>query len=963
MPGLAKVIVVDPDARAGRQVQLGFEREGVPTRLLTVPHDPARLELSSADADEAGLVIVGGHADRGLELLRHVRALLDADHLDTPLLFAGGSVRRTDAERAGADEVLLQPAYLRDVVTIGRLLRNVASHQRSHITGSLAEMSGVLTLVRALSALGRSAVLTLMRGLRRGEVRFFEGEVTSAQVGLIHGQAALHQLLLWTDARFEFHYEDIVRRQQIPLDGEELWADAESFLAGVRDASGQLSPSVVLEQDAPRVQSLGKEIPPEVHGVLRMFDGHRMLADVLEDSPYRVFETLRVTQRAVDAGLLRVTSQGKSKATWRAVLSIEEWLVGGQAVVDATPARPRRESQSGRPRTKRRANTPISTAPPSSMPTNNKVDWGQLVPRSVGAEVGPLAGVVPAAQRSGEISLPATREAPREKLESLMDTGARERIFSRDLGMEPSIVLDDPSGRIKRASSEATRALEEDEWERVELEARRRVAETGEHAPIRSPDVHSLPTEQLPPIAATRASADEDVTEQRAKVEVLDVADAKAAAEAEAEAARIAAEAEAETKRQAALEAERSAAAEAAAPVRTTDPADLVRQLVRDETDGDLDVTVPRERVVIDPPVDEPRVLVSPEPSAPASGPRSKPTLRPMASVRPDSVPTRAKTVTGPPPALPAIPDTRAKTPTAPPSLPGLPAPRAKTPTAPPAIPEIRAKQPTAPPAPASERKRKPTNQPGDRKRAQTNPPSERGKKRTSKPHRAITTPPVIAETVPSAETAVTTVRPAPARAESPPVEEHPFVAALLVKPPTGPVGVAKSPEPAIMQPIEDEPSDGVVRPIEGETSSRSLPPPPKLDVVDDRPAAKTGEISSPGTRKEPVAEPAPEVEPSILIHDLSTIHDAVAAVATAQAAAPPTPDAKSPVQEGLVSAVRKDATGAFTKAEEDFFREGYEQEKQLHREPVLGESFDDLDDGYQPAGFWDRLRGKKKKR
>ena len=29
MPGLSKVIVLDPDVRAGRQVQLGFEREGV----------------------------------------------------------------------------------------------------------------------------------------------------------------------------------------------------------------------------------------------------------------------------------------------------------------------------------------------------------------------------------------------------------------------------------------------------------------------------------------------------------------------------------------------------------------------------------------------------------------------------------------------------------------------------------------------------------------------------------------------------------------------------------------------------------------------------------------------------------------------------------------------------------------------------------------------------------------------
>src|SRR6185369_15390371 len=102
----------------------------------------------------------------------------------------------------------------------------------------------------------------------------------------------------------------------------------ERFLEGVRDSSGGLSPSMVLEQDVPRVQALGKQIPTEVYGVLRMFDGHRVLTDVLEDSAYRVFETLRVAQRAVEIGLLRVVDKEPPRPAWRAILGIEEWLVG-----------------------------------------------------------------------------------------------------------------------------------------------------------------------------------------------------------------------------------------------------------------------------------------------------------------------------------------------------------------------------------------------------------------------------------------------------------------------------------------------------------------------------------------------------------------------------------------------------------------------------------------------------------
>ena len=44
MTGTSKVIVLDPDARSGRQLRLGFEREGVPTAAL----DANRPEIKEA---------------------------------------------------------------------------------------------------------------------------------------------------------------------------------------------------------------------------------------------------------------------------------------------------------------------------------------------------------------------------------------------------------------------------------------------------------------------------------------------------------------------------------------------------------------------------------------------------------------------------------------------------------------------------------------------------------------------------------------------------------------------------------------------------------------------------------------------------------------------------------------------------------------------------------------------------
>ncbi|MBA3458103.1 MAG: hypothetical protein H0T42_33785 [Deltaproteobacteria bacterium] len=159
-----------------------------------------------------------------------------------------------------------------------------------------------------------------------------------------------------------------------------------------------------------------------------------------------------------------------------------------------------------------------------------------------------------------------------------------------------------------------------------------------------------------------------------------------------------------------------------------------------------------------------------------------------------------------------------------------------------------------------------------------------------------------------------------------------------------------------------DDASDGVVQRISTmESLPVPRPPPPPTEIPhDDRPEAKTGEISQ-GRSTRQTAEPESS-EPSILVTDLAAAHSAVAAAAIAQVAVPPTADIASPSRELAVSDVRKDAV-AFSEAEEAFFRAGTEKapsSKAAVTAPV--DTFDDLDEGYQPVGFWDRLRGKKKK-
>ncbi|MDB4952968.1 MAG: response regulator receiver protein [Myxococcales bacterium] len=882
MSGPSKVIVLDPDPRAGRQVQLGFGREGVEAILAEVPEDPTKLELTNR---ESSLVLVGGSNGAAVEIVRRMRQLLTQNDVDIPIVFAGSGALRSELELAGADEIVMRPAYLRDVVTIGRLLRGVPATQRTHLVGSLVETTGVYTLVRALSALGRSAVLTLVRGLRRGEVRFYKGEVTSAQVGLIHGQAAFHQLLLWTDARFDFHHEDIVRRQQIPLAPDELFADAERFLDGVRTSAGGLSPALVLEQNVLRIHGLGNQVPTEVHGVLRMFDGHRVLADVLEDSPYRVFETLRVAQKAVEAGLLKPIDGQKTKATWRTLLTIEEWLVGSEtreAVVARTSqldSGPIGTSKKKKKRNKKRRNTPPAGTPA----TKPDIDWGALVPRTVGSEVGPLAGVVPAMASSGEFTV-TTRDVKREGLEALMDTDKREKIFPTEVAIEPSVVWNEVAEAEVAAKTPA-------DDEVAAREAADREATVKAEAAAREAAVRE---------AKAKAEAE---AQARAAEHEAEMAVKRAAAKAEVERA-ITARAEAEEQRE--REQAQSRVREAVDRMRIDrELADLAAKKTQLETERDARKEAARREA------EESMAMVK---AALERRTREEAEARIRAIAEAEQRAAAARS-----PVIPGATDDVITEPVPKQEL------DAATSNASMLVKQLVAEAVAG-------------DVVGDSVR--TNVGSALTVTETA------TATVTVADTVTvvaSADTAVLTATPTVTVRETP-------VASPVVSSGT-PVAT------------EDDPSDGVVRGMiatadTARLAARARRPstsPPENDGPPEK--EKTGEIRE--RPKRTTIEPATS-EPSILVTDLAAIHSVIgAALASHSGPVAPTPDASSPARELAVAETRADAIAA-SEAEEAFFRKADSSHPHMRTSPT--ESFDDLDEGYEPPKFWDRVFGRQKR-
>ncbi len=314
---ISKLIVVSPSAPVSEAVRFAFERAGAQASLFSAA---AALADGRADGQARAqlCVVATDDAADAVALVEATRAALGPS--PPPLLCLGPPALSAEAARkAGADEVVLAPVMARDLVTLSQLLVTTATPDGARTSsiceGQLSDYHSVYYLARAIALRGESAVLSLVRGLRRGELRFFRGEITSAHVGALHGLAALHQLLLWSRAHLELRTEHVIPRRQIPLSANEILADAERFVRELRAVLGPLLPAAVYELVRAEVEPYEDDIPQAVYRILLLFDGYRTMADVIEDSPYRVKETIRIARRLDELGWIEATATARDTRT------------------------------------------------------------------------------------------------------------------------------------------------------------------------------------------------------------------------------------------------------------------------------------------------------------------------------------------------------------------------------------------------------------------------------------------------------------------------------------------------------------------------------------------------------------------------------------------------------------------------------------------------------------------------
>jgi CheY-like chemotaxis protein len=316
------LVVLDAAGKSGAALAFGFERAGYKVYATRDGEDA----LSMAQTRVPQLVVVAVDGPEALSIVGRVRE--EAVTRELPVVAIGERGRREEALRAGVDEFIARPAFIRDVLTLSRLAVAVRQDGDDGGVVGLLEDYGLYFLVRALAVAGRSCVMELERGRRLGEVQVAKGAVVAARVGRMTGIAAFHHLLLWGEASLSLRFESPAAERRIAANVDDLLDVGARFAAEFETVAARVGgPQAVYAHEPRRAAEARAQIPAEVMVLVKQYDGRKPLIDIVEDSPFKPFDTIKITYRLAQLGAI-VRRETRDATPLHERLAVRDWLLG-----------------------------------------------------------------------------------------------------------------------------------------------------------------------------------------------------------------------------------------------------------------------------------------------------------------------------------------------------------------------------------------------------------------------------------------------------------------------------------------------------------------------------------------------------------------------------------------------------------------------------------------------------------
>jgi DNA-binding response OmpR family regulator len=308
-----QLLLVDADPRSVRVLEVSLKKAGYSVTTAADGVDAlTKIELSTPD------LILSDTKLPGLDGYAFVRRLKERpEWAAIPVVFLTSQKSIEDKIRGlelGVEDYLTKPIFVRELIARVNLLltrrtqEGIATRQsqtgRTKFQGSIQDMA-VVDLLQTFEVSRKSGVLHVHNNAHSAKILFREGKIIDAQLGALRGEEAVYRTLIWNDGSFEVEFtivraEDIIEvsTQGILMEGMRRVDEWGRLLE-------QLPPlSTVFDVDHAQLLERLNEIPDELNGILKLFDGKKTLLDVVDGSPFEDLSTLSTITKLYFEGLL-----------------------------------------------------------------------------------------------------------------------------------------------------------------------------------------------------------------------------------------------------------------------------------------------------------------------------------------------------------------------------------------------------------------------------------------------------------------------------------------------------------------------------------------------------------------------------------------------------------------------------------------------------------------------------------
>ncbi len=341
------LLLVDGDTKSLRVLEVSLKKSGFNVTTAINGGDA----LTKVETAAPDLIISDTNMPEmdGFELVARLKQ--HVDWATIPFIFLTSQSDVEDKIRGlelGVEDYLTKPIYIKEILTRVKILlqrkqrlslEENKRESRTKFAGQLSDMA-VVDLIQTIEISRKSGVIQFKHpDGKRAAIYFRNGKVIDAELGRLGGDEAVYRLLVWSEGEFEVEFKNVRRKDVIEPSSQGLLMEGMRRVDEWGRLCEQLPPlETVFEVDYRELSERLAEIPDEINGILRLFDGRRTLMQVVDDCDFPDLEALNVISKLYFEGLVYDARAGlrHNDEPTPATPELGGWLAEGAAPASST---------------------------------------------------------------------------------------------------------------------------------------------------------------------------------------------------------------------------------------------------------------------------------------------------------------------------------------------------------------------------------------------------------------------------------------------------------------------------------------------------------------------------------------------------------------------------------------------------------------------------------------------------